>query len=298
MTFSGVDNAGNIEQAGVSAINIDTTAAITQAALSGTSGSACYSSDVNIALSASDALSGVAAVQYRLNNGPWQNSSGLLTIVNEGAYLLGYLSTDKAGNIETEKTVSFTIDKTPAEAIVRFDAATKDIKVYNSETGAEASYVVLAAKHDNDGQDDDNEGEHHDMDGERHDQDNEHHKELRQYTLQDCANNIMLLTLMHKQDGHEAKVRIISLQYGGGTIIEPARNKMAAEYAVNKDGSIKQLEQKIDVRKQFEVEAKYSGHKNETRVEAEVAGQKEQKETRPGMTLLELVTDKGGLTYR
>ena len=70
-----------------------------------------FRSDVAVTLTASDDLSGVSQTLYSINYGDWQEYIGAFTLSDEGPYTIQYYSTDKAGNIEEIKSVSFTIDK-------------------------------------------------------------------------------------------------------------------------------------------------------------------------------------------
>src|SRR5687767_4146752 len=61
------------------------------------------SSDVTITLSASDALSGIASTQYRVDGGAFQSGTSIVVPApadhsNDGAHSVEYRSTDNAGN--------------------------------------------------------------------------------------------------------------------------------------------------------------------------------------------------------
>ena len=173
----------------------------------------------------------------------------------------------------------------PPEADIRFDPTLKDIKVYNSETGNEAGYIVLHTKKGNDGK-------------EMLDKDGETGWELRQYTLNDPVSNSLVLVLEHKKDGNEAMVKVLSTQYNGGKVLTEVKNKMQAEYSTERNGALMELEQDVEVSKQFNAEAKYSAQKGKTEIKVDIEGQNEQKETRAGIVILELLTDKGSLKLR
>ena len=105
----GKDFAGNIGAATVAHIDIDRTAPVTSATAPQT---AWNNTDVTVAFSASDALSGVRETHYRVNAGAVQ-TGGQLTLNAQGTYAVEYWSTDNAGNTEAAKTVTVKIDKTP-----------------------------------------------------------------------------------------------------------------------------------------------------------------------------------------
>jgi hypothetical protein len=122
--------------------------------------------------------------------------------------------------------------------------------------------------------------------------------ELRQYTLKDLAGNSLVLVLEHKKDANEPKIKLISMQYNSGKVLLAAKNQMKADYSAEKNGMLKELEQDIEVKKQFTVDAAYSANKNKTEITVKIEGQKDKKETKKGIVILELLTNKGDLKYR
>ncbi|NKE56909.1 hypothetical protein FXN61_08690 [Lentzea sp. PSKA42] len=105
----GKDFAGNTGTASVTNIDIDKTAPVTSATAPQT---AWNNTDVTVAFSASDALSGVRETRYKVNGGAVQTGDEL-TLNAQGTYAVEYWSTDNAGNTESTKTVTVNIDKTP-----------------------------------------------------------------------------------------------------------------------------------------------------------------------------------------
>lgn len=69
---------------------------------------ASYVSSAAIKLTATDAGSGVAATYYKLDGGA-QVTGTAVTVNTVGSHTLEFWSTDKAGNIETHKSATFTI---------------------------------------------------------------------------------------------------------------------------------------------------------------------------------------------
>jgi len=92
---------------------VDTTPPETTHTLEGVLGEkGWYISNVNVTLSATDASSGIAYTEYRINEGSWIVYTGEVQIINEGVIFLHYRSVDGAGNIEDVKEVIIKIDKT------------------------------------------------------------------------------------------------------------------------------------------------------------------------------------------
>src|SRR2546430_242913 len=89
----------------------DTVPPVASASLSGTSGAAnWYVSPVNVTLSATDDSSGVAAIHFRADGGPWQLYDHPVTVAGEGSHSIDYYATDLAGNNESSHTKTLLID--------------------------------------------------------------------------------------------------------------------------------------------------------------------------------------------
>jgi hypothetical protein len=114
------DNAGNVSTEPYQWISIDETAPVTTGSLSGTvySGST-YKTAVQVTLSASDTGgSGVANTYYQLDGGSTITYPGsAFTVSALGGHSVKYWSTDAAGNVETAKTVAFSISS-PTTALL------------------------------------------------------------------------------------------------------------------------------------------------------------------------------------
>ena len=108
--FFSKDVAGNFEVRNTATVRIDETAPVSTASLSGTLNGSVYVSQVKVTLSASDNLSGVASTLYQINGGVLQTYSGPFNVANLGSNTVTFHSTDKAGNVEATKSVSFKIE--------------------------------------------------------------------------------------------------------------------------------------------------------------------------------------------
>ena len=110
------DYAGITNQVTINGISIDKTKPVTTVALSGTLVNGWYNTAVAITLGSLDALSGVDRTNYRLERGGVLVSSGIYTMPIvagvDGLYSVYYYATDKAGNVEVEKSTAFKIDRT------------------------------------------------------------------------------------------------------------------------------------------------------------------------------------------
>jgi len=105
------DLAGNVESHQTRIVRIDTTAPVTQIALSGTSGSnSWYVSAVQASLIATDNHSGVQATYYRIDGGATQTYAGAFSISVQGQHSIEYWSVDNAGKIEGTLSVAVKVD--------------------------------------------------------------------------------------------------------------------------------------------------------------------------------------------
>ena len=87
-----------------------------------------YLSDVTITLSATDNLSGVKEIKYKIDDGIWQiYPAGGITVT--GSNVFYYRAEDNAGNLESEKSIEVKIDKTPPP-----DPIVVDDGVYTNST--------------------------------------------------------------------------------------------------------------------------------------------------------------------
>jgi len=193
---------------------------------------------------------------------------------------------DNAGNVAVAATVGdINIDKTAPEAFNRFNPATLDVEVVGRDESSGVQSVILstnAVPQDDEGDDEEEDGK----------------AELRSYTVTDMAGNTLVLVEKVKKAGHEIKVEMISLQYNGGAVITLPKNSKKYEWSTAKDGSLKELEQKMDVGTgsgKQSVEAKFKAKTNTTAIKTEYP----KPETRvvvPGLVLLRMATLDGGLT--
>src|SRR5207249_11902421 len=70
-----------------------------------------YVSDVVVTLSAFDGVSGIATVEYRVNDGPWLSYSGPFTLSDGVAYVVEFAAVDDAGNQNSLHRITFKIDQ-------------------------------------------------------------------------------------------------------------------------------------------------------------------------------------------
>ncbi|WNR45769.1 OmpL47-type beta-barrel domain-containing protein [Paenibacillus roseipurpureus] len=118
--FRSKDKEGNVEVAQSLSLQLDTNSPISSAALApaqpdGQIG--WYRTPVSIDLSTVDAVSGVASTEYTIDGGvSWLPYAGTIVIGQEGQTTVGYRSTDKAGNQETTRSVSVSVDSTAPAA--------------------------------------------------------------------------------------------------------------------------------------------------------------------------------------
>jgi len=107
IAYYSIDNTGNTGSTVTSTVKMDGSKPIS---------SASYSNDI-ITITASDATSGIARTEYRLDGASYVTYSGQISISNPSiSHSLVYRSLDKAGNIEDERTITL-----PARTDVDYD---------------------------------------------------------------------------------------------------------------------------------------------------------------------------------
>jgi hypothetical protein len=97
----------------------DVTPPVTTATLEGEQSGSVYTTDVTVTLSATDSGSGVDFTMYKIDDGAWTTYIATPFVVSgNGEHTVAFYSVDIAGNIEAEKSVTFTIEY-PLEVTIK-----------------------------------------------------------------------------------------------------------------------------------------------------------------------------------
>ena len=121
-------------------------------------------------------------------------------------------------------------------------------------------------------------------------------RERRTYRVVDRAGNTLVLVVDVKREGHELKATLVSTRYNDAAPVPAFRNRLAFEWSLA-EASLRELEQEITLGQgdsRAETRAKFEVVRNETRITSE-RPKPERAITRPGLALLQLVTDQGQL---
>ncbi|WP_315902783.1 cupredoxin domain-containing protein [Streptomyces salinarius] len=116
LTYRATDNAGNTSEARsvtftvVAAPPVDGTPPQVSASVTGTKNDAGdYVGGATVTVTASDAESGVARIEYSLDGGPYLRYSAPVSIDRAGSHTLLYRASDEAGNTSTAQSLSLTV---------------------------------------------------------------------------------------------------------------------------------------------------------------------------------------------
>jgi sugar lactone lactonase YvrE len=109
-TISGYcsDHAGLSSTASVT-VNIDTTAPVSSAAVTGPYQDGYYTGPVTVAITAADGLSGVAGTEYSISGGVFTSYTTPFTVGTGNFHNIIFRSRDKAGNQESDNLISIEI---------------------------------------------------------------------------------------------------------------------------------------------------------------------------------------------
>ncbi|WP_410606691.1 OmpL47-type beta-barrel domain-containing protein [Amycolatopsis sp. lyj-109] len=111
--YRATDVAGNVSPEGMAHFTVvrsDTTAPTVSASVAGTQdGDGSYVGKATVTVTALDAGSGVATVEYKVDGGAWTAYSAPVPVSAAGAHTVGYRARDVAGNASAEGSVSFTV---------------------------------------------------------------------------------------------------------------------------------------------------------------------------------------------
>ncbi len=227
-----------------------------------------------------------------------------------GTFLITCSATDLHNNtVESFFNVIVELDAISPEAYNQFDPVTKNVLVYGTDNrdgnlGPITPIITTKTKwhtsYDdeiNHSYDNDPHDEHDGAHDSRHEYTPNTNSEIRTYLITDDAGNSIELTEVVKQKGNQIKVKVLSIQYNDNSIIKPKYATKHFEWSIDKNSSIKELEQKMTVGKhdKQKVKAKYYSKYDQTKMESKYP---KLKETLPGIVLLQMHTDKGNLVIK
>ncbi|MBU4340311.1 MAG: PxKF domain-containing protein [Euryarchaeota archaeon] len=126
---------------------LDTTPPVTVANLTGSiSNNGWYISNVQVSLMATDneGGSGVNKTEYSFDGANWSTYTVPLTVTNEGTTSVYYSSTDNAGNVESAKNRSISIDKTPPQVTINKPANGSEYILNQTLIASWSAYDLLS----------------------------------------------------------------------------------------------------------------------------------------------------------
>ena len=116
IAYRAEDLAGNQSALASVALKIDRTAPAVSHSLVGTLGSdGWYISTVTLSFVATDTVSGLSAIQYKVDSGAW-TTGNFVTVATDGQHTVSYRARDVAGNLSVPVPVAFKVDRNPPAA--------------------------------------------------------------------------------------------------------------------------------------------------------------------------------------
>jgi plastocyanin len=113
VSYRATDVAGNVSDEGMAMFTVvqqDTTAPVASGQVAGQQDqNGAYVGSAVVTLTATDAGSGVASIEYKLDSGAFTAYSAPVQVSTLGAHTVSYRATDVAGNVSTVGTLSFTV---------------------------------------------------------------------------------------------------------------------------------------------------------------------------------------------
>jgi pimeloyl-ACP methyl ester carboxylesterase len=228
-----------------------------------------YRSNVTITLKTIDPIiigqenqtSGILNTTYNLDDTETKIYNSPLLINTEGSHTIKYFSTDKAGNNELEKSITFTIDKKSPEPIISIDPTTKDLKIESSEVGVK---II---------------------------------KDSNNYILTDLAGNTTKLFFQKTFLGKSLTyAKLTGVQYNKDSKINLPDSSFVYLWNILKNPQVL-LSQTIAVNNTYLIEAVYDTKKNETTVLLKKKGDTIQKKVFTGLHISKLTLNKGVVGY-
>lgn len=228
-----------------------------------------YRSDVSISLEAIDPVitgqenktSGILKTVYLLDDSDIQTYTTPIIVNTDGLHTLTFFSTDKAGNNESEQSITFTIDKKSPEPKISIDTTTKDLKIESNEID-----IIIS-------------------------------ETSNTYTLTDKAGNTTKLFFQKKfLSKLLIYAKLVSIQYNNDDKITLPNSSFVYVWNVRNDPPIL-LSQTILVDKTYIIKAVYDVKKNQTTVYLKKKDTTIQKQIFTGLYTPKLTIDEGVVGY-
>jgi hypothetical protein len=102
VSATATDRAGNVSPPTDLAVRVDATAPVSAATVDGTTRA--------VTVTASDATSGVAQIEYSIDTGAWTAYTGAIAAPDVDRHTVSFRALDVAGNLETAKTITIPAD--------------------------------------------------------------------------------------------------------------------------------------------------------------------------------------------
>ncbi|HVY68043.1 MAG TPA: chitobiase/beta-hexosaminidase C-terminal domain-containing protein, partial [Patescibacteria group bacterium] len=240
---------------------------ISTSTLAGTMGQAgYYRGPITVTLAATDPaldgnteeVSGLLNISYKLDNDATTTYESPLAISTEGPHTISFYATDRAGNSEPAKTLSFTVDSTPPEAVIQFNPQIQDLQF----AGQDATLVQVADQDD-------------------------------VIILTDQAGNTTQIQLQDKDRRHRLKAELKDIIYNG-IAADMGGNQMSFSWLADRSGSLKTLTQQLANRRNYFVAALYAQGKT---VITGLDQNGKISKTISGLAALQVKTNKGDLSW-
>lgn len=249
--------------------SLDLTPPVSTSTITGTVGQpGFYRSNVGVNFSATDPIvnndpsqtSGVLKTSYSVDGAGYQiySTSTPISVTVEGLHTITFFSTDNAGNNELPQTISFTIDKTSPELTMQFNPQVLDLQFSGSDNLSTSTGITVL------------------------DQDTV-------ITVTDQAGNNTQLIFKDKNRKKALKAEIQSLSYNN-VAQDISKTVLKFNWTLDKLSQIKTLEQHVKTKKEFNIDAVYSG--GQTTLSGKDQSGKISKVIN-GLTVLKVTTNKG-----
>jgi hypothetical protein len=147
VSYFATDVADNVEGTKFVTVKIDRTAPT--AAIDPVSSSS-WATGNSIAITASDALSGIASVEYRVDGGSIQAYTGSPFVLPDGSHTVEYRATDRAGNVQPFQSATIKVDTmTPTSSIASTTSTTWTVTASDAapSSGPSIEYWVDSSAH-------------------------------------------------------------------------------------------------------------------------------------------------------